>query len=92
MIVIVKEKVPDGKMVCMEVETNNNKTTKVKITGDFFLHPEEAIEKLEGSLTGIQINEDVKPRIENALTEAKMIGAAPEDIARIFKKAVSCGE
>ena len=43
-------KIPEGKLVKIELETTDNKIKKIKITGDFFLYPEEIISKLEKSL------------------------------------------
>ena len=87
-----EEKVPNGKLVCFSVEAENGLVTEVKITGDFFLHPEETIEKIERSLEDIPLDMDeaeVASRIEASLEEAQLIGATAEDLARIFKKAVS---
>ena len=87
-----EEKVPNGKLVCVSVETQNGQVTEVKITGDFFLHPEETIEKIEHSLEGVPVDIDeaeAASRIGTALEGAQLIGATAEDLARIFKKAVS---
>ena len=87
-----EEKVPEGKLVCFSVEAENGSVTEVKITGDFFLHPEETIEKIEHSLEGIPLDIDeseVASRIRTSLEDAQLIGATAEDMARIFKKAVS---
>ncbi len=90
-----EEKVPNGKMVCVEVEADKGITTKVRITGDFFLHPEDALDAVESSLTGIPLDtgeEELASRIKAALKEASLIGAAGEDIARIFRRAIACGD
>ena len=47
----------------------------IKITGDFFLHPEETIEKLEESLAGIKLeNEYIKNKIESVLKNSEFYG------------------
>jgi lipoate-protein ligase A len=87
-----EEKVPNGKLVCFSVEVEDGRVTSVRITGDFFLHPEDSIEKVEESLRGVpaEIDEsDAASRIRDALGSAKLIGATPEDFARIFKKAIA---
>ncbi len=87
-----EEKVPNGKMVSVEVETDAGITTSVKVTGDFFLHPEDTIGAVEKTLTGIAAETDeaeVASRIRDALKGAQLIGATAEDLARIFKRAVS---
>ncbi len=87
-----EEKIPNGKLVCVSVEAQDSQVKEVKITGDFFLHPEDAIERIEKSLHDIPVDMDeseVASRIGAALEGAQLIGATPEDLARIFKKAVS---
>jgi len=89
-----EEKIPGGKLVCIDVQISGGKASAVKITGDFFLHPEEAIEKIERSLLGLSIDaseSEISSKIKRSLEHqgAQLIGASPEDLARIFKKAVS---
>lgn len=52
-------KIPEGKLVKIELETADDKIKKIKITGDFFLYPEEIISKLEKSLENCQITKEV---------------------------------
>jgi len=52
-------KIPEGKLVKIELETTDNKIKKIKITGDFFLYPEEIISKLEKSLEDRLLTKDV---------------------------------
>ena len=81
-----------GKLVCIDVSATEGKVSSVKITGDFFLHPEDRITALEESVVGVLLSEDeaaIAQRFGNALGDAQLIGATPQDLARIFKKAVS---
>ena len=90
-----EEKVPNGKLVCFDVDSEGGTITNVRITGDFFLHPEDAIIEIEKSLIGIpaDCNEsEITEKISSALKGAQLIGATAGDFARIFKKALSCGE
>ncbi len=50
-------KVPNGKLLKIFLEDADGKITLIKITGDFFMHPEENIEKLEKALAGTELNE-----------------------------------
>lgn len=43
-------KVPNGKLIKIMCEYENEKIIKVQITGDFFIHPEESIDDLELAL------------------------------------------
>ena len=51
-------KIPQGKLVKIQLEEKNNKIKKIKITGDFFMHPEEIIDKLERTLIDCSLNKD----------------------------------
>jgi lipoate-protein ligase A len=87
-----EEKIPGGKMLAVEVDISGRTIAKVKITGDFFLHPEDAILEVEKALTGIRADlteEEITAIIGKSLEGAKLIGASASDIARILKKAVS---
>lgn len=45
-------KIPEGKLLKLFLETENDKIVDIKITGDFFVYPEEKIVKIEGALKG----------------------------------------
>jgi hypothetical protein len=46
------KKVPNGKLLKVEIDVRDNKLKYIKIMGDFFAHPEDSIEKLEERLGG----------------------------------------
>ncbi len=50
-------KVPDGKLLKVFLDTDGTTIRALKITGDFFMHPEEKITALEAALTGHALNE-----------------------------------
>ena len=83
-------KVEGGKLVKVQLQKRGNAIGKIKITGDFFLHPEELIEEMERRLEGRLLDEvDLAEHI-NALVEkneAVMLGASPEDFARCIMMA-----
>jgi lipoate-protein ligase A len=85
---IVQEKVPGGKMVCADVDIAQGRISRVKITGDFFLHPEDTLIKIEDALVGVSLDE-VGAKVANCLEEnkAQLIGVSPEDIERLVKRA-----
>jgi lipoate-protein ligase A len=51
-------KIPNGKLLKIKLDfnENSNKINEIKITGDFFVYPEEAIEILEDGLKDIKID------------------------------------
>lgn len=82
---VSKYKVPGGKMVEIRIEFNGE-IENIEILGDFFIHPEESIQKIEESLFGLDIKEDeesITKIIENVVASNKieMVGVTPEGIA-----------
>lgn len=55
-------KIPEGKLVKIELEVKKGIIKKIKITGDFFMHPEEAIDGLEKSLIDSKLIKEVLVR------------------------------
>lgn len=77
-------------MVSIEVTGKGCSRRNVKITGDFFLHPECALEQMEEALAATDPSfseSEIAERILASLEGADLIGASPADLARIFKKA-----
>jgi len=100
-----EEKIPGGKLVAIEVLRRTKRTNDsagdsessgsgllVKITGDFFLHPEDSLEDIErtlGKLPTDASEADVTAVLVALLSKsgATLIGVSACDLARIFKKA-----
>ncbi len=92
MISHAKQKVKEGKLVKVEVEYNKS-ITKLRITGDFFLHPEDILERIEHSLTGLEKDaseEAIASRIQkiSEACDAQMIGISPASLAHVIKEAL----
>jgi lipoate-protein ligase A len=88
------QKVPQGKLLQMEVTCDGGTVQEVNITGDFFLHPEDAIFDLEGSLKGLSIDTDVQDIIDRLriVMKAKnmlFVGITPQDIAGTLLQAIA---
>lgn len=84
-------KVPNGKLLKVFLEDVDGKIDSVKITGDFFLHPEENIEKLEESLRGSEISKEIlTERIEKFLkvTPTKFFGLDTESLVTTILAAI----
>ncbi len=92
MIAYASRKVREGKLVKVEVEYDNA-ITKLKITGDFFLHPEDILEKIEKSVLGLEKDASIdviasKIRGIVEAHDAQMIGISPESLAFVIKEAL----
>jgi lipoate-protein ligase A len=90
--VIASQKVREGKLVKVEVECDGF-IKKIKITGDFFLHPEDALETIEKNILGLGKDasaEAIASRI-NEIVEAndvQMIGISTESLALVIREAL----
>ena len=83
-------KVKGGKLVKIQLAQRSTRIEKIKITGDFFLHPETLIETLEKALKGRLLHEqDLTEFIDSLLKREKaaLLGVAPKDIAKCIMMA-----
>jgi len=79
-------KVPGGKLLCAETDVSEGKLSRVKVYGDFFMHPETAIEGLEEHLTGIGVGA-IEGSVEEFFggKEITLYGVAIGDFSHIVK-------
>jgi len=83
-------KVEGGKMIKVQLTQRDGKIEKVKIMGDFFLHPEDLIDEIENLLAGAPLEEkSISSSIKAFIEEkgATLLGAAPEDVAKCIMMA-----
>lgn len=84
-------KVPDGKLLKIFLEEKDAVIEDVKITGDFFMHPEEKIVDLENSIKGESLVQDALVLKLNAAIGREgieLFGADAESIAKAIMMAV----
>ncbi|MCX6798878.1 MAG: hypothetical protein NTW59_02150 [Candidatus Diapherotrites archaeon] len=84
-------KVEGGKLLKISLEHSGCAISSVKIAGDFFLHPEEAVGLIEEGLEGTPLDENtLKNKIEAIVKEnsLQLFGFAPADLARAIMMAV----
>ncbi len=66
-----------GKIVKIKLSYNQESQLihSIRITGDFFVHPEEVIEELEQGLCGVKLEkEDLKNKIQLVLKNSEFFG------------------
>lgn len=81
-------KIPEGKMVKINAEIDDEKIVDTEIRGDFFLEPPEKLHELEGKLSGLEINVSKEKIVEKLETvDAELIGFSREDIAKALRNA-----
>ena len=92
MIFHSKQKVKEGKVVKVEIECNEL-IRNVRITGDFFIHPEDILDEIEKSIIGLErsasietITSNIRKRIADR--DVQMIGISPESIALLINEAL----
>ena len=94
MMGIATEKISGGKLLRIKTLYTIHKIVDVKITGDFFMHPEEGVFALEKRVIGIPTNtekEEITRILDGAVQERSMelVGISTEDIARVLKKSLN---
>ena len=83
-------KVPGGKLIKVDLGVRDGRIAEIRITGDFFMHPEDAIEELERMLMGTptQIHE-LEEVINNFLMgDVEVIGLQSQDFIDVLKMAI----
>jgi lipoate-protein ligase A len=83
-------KVAGGKLIRIQLVKKEGRIEKLKITGDFFLHPEELIEDLEKALVDQTLSMPDLDEFIGAFIErrgATLLGASPEDFAKCITMA-----
>jgi lipoate-protein ligase A len=86
-------KIPGGKLVVVDLGTENGLLRGVRVAGDFFLEPGEAIEEIDRALEGASADTDaagLTARIEAALPAGTvMYGLTAEGIAIAVRRALT---
>ena len=89
---VATEKVAGGKLVRVKVDFDKV-INSIQITGDFFLHPEDAVEGMENAIVGSDVDvsqEVLKNKLDEVIEkyDVMLVGFSSEDIARLIKGAL----
>ena len=77
-----------GKLLKITLEYTPQVIVKASIHGDFFMYPEEGIEKLEDSLKGTPLQrEQIKAKVEEFMKGAQVFGFDAEQMAEAIMMA-----
>ncbi|MEU7033119.1 biotin/lipoate A/B protein ligase family protein [Streptomyces sp. NPDC046237] len=86
-------KVPGGKLVVVDLEARDGVLTDVRVAGDFFLEPDEAILAIDRALEGAPVDTDASglaARIDAALPPGtEMYGLTTEGIGVAVRRALA---
>ncbi len=90
MISCYSQKVKEGKIVKVEIDCVDV-IRQLKISGDFFLHPEETLDDIEKGMIGMKKDASIDilaGEIKNISKGAEMIGISPASLASVIKEAL----
>ena len=84
-------KAENGKMLKIALEYEKGKVLGIRISGDFFMHPEESITVLENRLKGTELDEERLGKKAASIVEENSIqlfGFEAKDLAKAIMEAV----
>ncbi|CAM3795118.1 lipoate--protein ligase family protein [Isoptericola cucumis] len=79
-------KVPGGKLVVVDVETSDDVLAQVRLSGDFFLEPDDALEVIDEALAGTPVGTstgELARTVDEALREAESSGRVTGPVAMV---------
>jgi lipoate-protein ligase A len=86
-------KVPDGKLVIVDLQVENTVISSCRVAGDFFLEPDDALETINTAIIGLPFSssaETIAGAIRAALpADVVMMGFSPEAIGTVVRRAIS---
>lgn len=85
-------KVPGAKLVVVDLSCVDGRLADVRISGDFFLEPDTALDAIDAALCGLPADTSeatLAATVRAALTEGvEMYGISPEAVAVAVRRAV----
>ncbi|MGW0230472.1 lipoate--protein ligase family protein [Actinopolymorpha singaporensis] len=86
-------KVPGGKLVVVDLDVADGALADVRVSGDFFLEPDEALDAINAALTGLPATADTQvltERVEAGLgPDAVLLGFSPQAVAIAVRRALA---
>ncbi|WP_022868203.1 lipoate--protein ligase family protein [Schaalia vaccimaxillae] len=85
-------KVPGGKLVVVDLEVDQDALAEVKISGDFFLDPDDALFRMRAALEGAPVSssaKDLAQRVASVLDDTDtLMGITPDAIGIAVRRAL----
>ncbi|MFH5823972.1 lipoyl protein ligase domain-containing protein [Georgenia sp. AZ-5] len=85
-------KVPGGKLVAVDVDVEDGRLARARVSGDFFLEPDSALEDINAALEGMPESasaEQLAQAISGALDEGvSLVGFSPESVGIAVRRAL----
>ena len=85
-------KVPGGKLVVADLEVNNGLISIFRLSGDFFLEPDSALDDINAAVVGLSAEADavsIAAAVSKALPDgASLLGFSPDSVATAVRRAI----
>ena len=84
-------KIPGGKLVIADLDVRDGQLRDVKISGDFFLEPDTALERIDAAVEGLRADApeaEIARQVLDAVSGAELIGISPDGVATAVRRAV----
>lgn len=83
-------KTSGGKLVVADFEVRDGRLRNVRVGGDFFLYPDDAIALIDAALNGAPTDADFAALIDAALPpDVEMLGFSPEAVAAAIRRGLA---
>ncbi|GLZ14288.1 lipoate--protein ligase A [Actinomadura sp. NBRC 104425] len=86
-------KAPGGKLVVVDLDVSDGRLRNVRVSGDFFLEPDEALEEINTAIEGLPATaeaRDIAARLQARLPEGTvMLGLSAEAVAIAVRRALT---
>jgi lipoate-protein ligase A len=85
-------KVPGGKLVVVDLDVVDGRISGFRLSGDFFLEPDEALGAIDAAVNGLLAETDARTlaaAVQAALPDdAQLLGFTPESVATAIRRAL----
>jgi lipoate---protein ligase len=84
-------KIPGGKLVVIELDIVNDTLRNVRLSGDFFLEPDETLGAMTAAIEGLPVTADqarIGAAVARAAAGAELLGITPMGVAIAVRRAV----
>jgi lipoate---protein ligase len=85
-------KVPGGKLVVVDLEVADGRISEFRLSGDFFLEPDEALPAIDAAVLGLPADADARvyaAAVTAALPDdAQLLGFSPDSVATAIRRAL----
>ncbi|OIO58524.1 MAG: biotin--protein ligase [Alphaproteobacteria bacterium CG_4_10_14_0_2_um_filter_63_37] len=89
--ILITEKPPGGKLFRVKLRLEGGRIARLRVEGDFFIHPEEALEAIEAVfLGGPATKRAVGEMLDSAVQShpAQWFGITPDDLKAAIEKGI----